>query len=278
MIVERVMSVPGGSVRFRSSARSDIGLKRAVNEDSLSADAPVFLVADGMGGHARGDIASRTTVDVFREHIADDAPSTPERVLDAVHSSNDAVRDLSDEGDVGEMIAGTTLAGVAFVDAGAGEGCCWMVFNVGDSRVYSWQDGVLAQVSIDHSAVQELVDAGLIDAERAETHPDRNVITRAIGTDEYVDTDVWLLPADGVRSFLICSDGLTKELDDRAISEILAGCDAARDEAGTLDSDSPADLLVAAALEHGGRDNVSVVVVESLFVADSSPAEQPSLA
>ena len=126
------------------------------------------------------------------------------------------MRALSDEGEEGTAVAGTTLTGVALVDAGDGAGFHWMVFNIGDSRVYAWDGRTLEQLSVDHSAVQELVDAGLISAEDAERHPDRNVITRAIGADEVVDPDVWLIPATGRQVFLICSDGLSKEVDDDA--------------------------------------------------------------
>lgn len=252
---ERVVELSESSAHISHSARTDVGRARRMNEDAVFADAPVFLVADGMGGHARGDAASRAVVDVFRRHITSGVPSTPEQVLDAIHTSNEAVRALSGAGEEGTAVAGTTLAGVALVDAGEGSGFHWMAFNVGDSRVYSWDGRRLVQLSVDHSAVQELVDAGLIRAEDAERHPERNVITRALGADDLVDPDVWLLPASGRQMFLICSDGLTKELSDDDIARILAG-----------DAAHPAGLageLVDAANERGGRDNVSVVLVES---------------
>lgn len=248
------------TVRLVFSARTDVGSVRKTNEDSVLAQSPIFLVADGMGGHAQGEVASQTVLRVFDEHIARDVSSTPERILDAIHSSNDAVRDLSAADDYGTAVSGTTLAGIALVDAGDEIGFHWMAFNVGDSRVYTWTDGVLAQLSVDHSAVQEMIDAGLISAEDAQKHPERNVITRAIGADEFVDADVWLLPAAGEQAFLICSDGLTKELDDAAIARVLAR-DIRLDAAGR----SVADLLVDEAIDHGGRDNVSVVYVESAF-------------
>ncbi|TFD62979.1 PP2C family protein-serine/threonine phosphatase [Cryobacterium ruanii] len=248
------------TARLSFSVRTDVGSVRKVNEDSVLAQSPVFFVADGMGGHAHGDVASQTVLRVFDEHIARDLPSTPERILDAIHSSNDAVRDLSAADDYGTAVSGTTLAGIAFVDAGDDVGYHWMAFNVGDSRVYTWTDGVLTQLSVDHSAVQEMVDAGLISREDAEKHPERNVITRAIGADEFVDADVWLLPALGEQSFLICSDGLTKELDDAAIARVLA-----MDIRLDGDGRSCADILVDEAIEHGGRDNVSVIYVESTF-------------
>jgi len=268
------MAVNGGSaikagassVAFTFSASSDVGRVRRVNEDSYLAQPPVFFVADGMGGHAHGDAASQTVIRVFDAHIEQDVPSTPERILDAIHSSNDAVRDLSSADDYGTAVSGTTLAGVAFVDAGDDVGFHWMAFNIGDSRIYTWDGRTLEQLTVDHSAVQEMVDAGLIKAADAEKHPDRNVITRAIGADEFVDADVWLLPATGKHTFLICSDGLTKELSAVEIAALLAS-HALPADLGTL-----ADVLVAAALAKGGRDNVTVVVVESeLGVAGGDP-------
>jgi serine/threonine protein phosphatase PrpC len=250
-----VVAMQGGSARISHSARTDVGRVRSVNEDALLAEAPVYLVADGMGGHARGDAASRAVVDTFRRHLVPGAVSTPEQVLDAIHSSNEAVRALSQHGEEGTAVAGTTLAGVALVDAGDGRGAHWMVFNIGDSRVYTWDGRSLRQLSVDHSAVQELVDAGLISADDAERHPDRNVITRAIGADEYAEPDVWLIPAAGRQVFLICSDGLSKEVDGEGIARILAG--------DTGHAAGLAGELVDAALEHGGRDNVTAVVVES---------------
>lgn len=265
------ITLSNGEIELFVDSRSDIGMVRKVNEDTLLALAPVFLVADGMGGHARGDAASQAAARVFSEHIAPAAPTTPEQVLDAIHSSNDAVRDLSSIGDSGTAVSGTTLTGVALVDAGdpdsLGEsGYHWMVFNVGDSRVYRWDGRVLRQHSVDHSAVQEMVDAGIISAEDAEQHPERNVITRALGAEDTVDVDVWLMPATGTATFLICSDGLTKELDRSEISAIFARHESSADFSGI------ADELVDAALDAGGRDNVSVIVVRG-DVASASSAD-----
>jgi serine/threonine protein phosphatase PrpC len=266
------MMLPSGPVRFLFSAHSDVGLERKINEDSLLAHAPVFLVADGMGGHAHGDAASQTVARVFDEHIERGVPSTPERILDAIHSSNDAVRDISTVDDFGTAVSGTTLAGVAFVDAGDDVGFHWMVFNVGDSRVYSWDGDELAQVSVDHSAVQEMVDAGLISAEAAEQHPERNVITRAIGADEFVDADVWLLPATGRHAFLVCSDGLTKELAAAEIAGLLTA------SAESVEAErSIAEVLVAAALAKGGHDNVTVVYVESVLGDPGQDGRAPKI-
>ena len=249
--------LPSGALALVVEARSDVGLVRKVNEDSLLAAPPVFLVADGMGGHARGDAASQVVTRVFTEHIVPGALTTPEQVLDAIHSANDAVRDLSEAGDSGTAVAGTTLTGVALVDGDDENEYGWMVFNVGDSRVYSWDGRVLEQQSVDHSAVQVMVDAGLISAEDAEQHPERNVITRALGAEDTVDVDVWLSSPAEHSTFLICSDGLSKELDRSELTAIFARREARGDFSGI------ADELVEAALEGGGRDNVSVVVVRT---------------
>jgi serine/threonine protein phosphatase PrpC len=165
-------------------------------------------------------------------------------------------------------VAGTTLAGVALVRSDDGDPL-WMVFNVGDSRVYAWTDGRLEQVTIDHSAVQELVDQGRMTRAEAERSPVRNLITRAVGSHDEVAADEWLLPVVDHQVFLICSDGLTKELDDQAISGVLQ---LARADGGGVDR--AADALVAQALASGGRDNVTVVVIEA--VADAEPLDDGS--
>lgn len=235
-------------VRFDVSASSDRGLVRRINEDSFVATPPVFLVADGMGGHAFGDRASQEAARVLGELHTSESPATAGSILNAVAAANQAVRSISEH-----EFAGTTLAGVALVQTDDTNGVHWMAFNVGDSRVYGWDGSRLDQVTVDHSAVQELVDAGMLTAAEAAVHPDRNVITRAIGIDDEQDPDIWLIPAGGDQCFMVCSDGLTKELDDSAIAEVLRAS-----------SDIPAaDRLVAAALASGGADNVTVVVVKA---------------
>ena len=261
---ERELATARGPVRVRFGSATDVGAVRTVNEDDLFARPPVFLVADGMGGHARGDAASRSVVTTFAAHIAGGDPSTPERILDAIHSANRAVRELT-PGDDGTAMAGTTVSGVALVDAGEGSGVNWMAFNVGDSRVYSWNGRTLEQVTVDHSAVQELVDSGLILPDEAEAHPDRNVITRAIGAHDTVDIDAWLIPLAAAQSYLICSDGLSKEVPHDAIADVLATAP---------DAAEAARRLVEAALEHGGRDNVTALIVESV-AADVDDDDDP---
>ena len=246
------------TVRFRISVATDRGMVRQVNEDSFLAVPPIFLVADGMGGHAFGDRASQLTARVLHNELGAELPLRPAAVLNAVREANARVQQIDEN-----EFAGTTLAGVALVRDSDDAPPHWMAFNVGDSRIYLWNDGVLSQLSVDHSAVQELVDGGVITALEASHHPDRNIVTRAIGVADDVDPDIWFLAAGGSQTFMICSDGLTKELDDEKIGALLG--------AGNAD-DSPADRLVAAALAAGGADNVTVVVVESELVDDDPAA------
>jgi serine/threonine protein phosphatase PrpC len=236
------------------SVRSDVGAVRQVNEDSMLAADPVFVVADGMGGHARGDVASQTAVETLARVLPAGVVPTPDEVIAAIDEANAAVRSLSGADESGIAVAGTTLTGVVRVRGEIPGSEQWMVVNVGDSRVYLWDGRALTQLSVDHSAVQELVDAGLITEEQAAVHPERNVITRALGAEDFVDTDTILLPEAGRQTFLVCSDGLTKELSDESIARILANST----------GEGSADALVAAAIEAGGRDNVTVVVVESV--------------
>ena len=248
------------------SARTDAGAVRAVNEDAVLARDPLFVVADGMGGHARGDLASTSTVRVMAERIPAGAEVTPSDVLDAIAAANEAVRALSSAEDSGVSVAGTTLAGVVAVKGSGGGARYWMIVNIGDSRVYSWDGARLTQLSVDHSAVQELLDAGAISQAEAGLHPERNVITRALGASDDVDVDVWMLPAGGEQTFLICSDGLSKELADDQIAAILR--EHPNDE-------RLADVLADAAIAAGGRDNVTALIVSSWPAAQE--AEQDTV-
>jgi serine/threonine protein phosphatase PrpC len=260
----RTISLGGRRIHVTWSARTDVGSVRAVNEDGLLADPPVWLVADGMGGHAFGDRA--TLVETFGG-LTGEEPLTRDLIVEAVDASNDAIGDLITGDDPPGTVAGTTLAGVALVLADDGDPL-WMVFNVGDSRVYAWADGRMQQVTVDHSAVQELVDQGRMTRAEAERSPVRNLITRAVGSHDEVEADEWLLPVAEHQVFLICSDGLTKELDDDAISAVLQ---LAHADGGGVDR--AADALVAQALASGGRDNVTVVVIEAH--AEDAPLDGP---
>ena len=256
-------TLPGATVSVEVSAASDRGHVRRVNEDSYLAVPPVFLVADGMGGHSFGDRASQATARVFATRLDRDTVPTIAQVLDAVREADRIVHGIGDE----EM-AGSTLAGLALVRDTDSDNADprWMVFNVGDSRVYRFEDG-LEQLSVDHSAVQELLDDGTIAPGQERDHPDRNIVTRAIGVGD-AEPDVWILPTGGRERFLLCSDGLTKELDDATITDVL----------GREDGDlSAADRLVSAALAAGGLDNVTVVVIDAdvVYASDEDDADSP---
>ena len=233
---------------LRVGAATDTGRVRDHNEDSALAEGAIFVVADGMGGHAAGEVASGIVVETMRELavredlVADDITQqlilANDRILAAVESHPD------------RKGMGTTATGLALVTAGGADH--WAVFNVGDSRVYRHIDGTLTQVTVDHSEVQELVDAGVITPQEARVHPSRNVVTRSLGTDYAYQSDVWVLPPYAGERFVICSDGLTNEISDEGLREILQQ---------HPDPQIAAEELVRAAVEAGGRDNVTVVVI-----------------
>jgi serine/threonine protein phosphatase PrpC len=243
-------------VDLRYGAATHVGLVRSDNEDAHLATPPVFVVADGMGGHSFGDRASQAAIAAFTGVFATDAPASPAQVLETIAAANTAVCELTDWAGETRTISGTTLTGLVATVADNGDRH-WMVLNVGDSRVYRWNGRSLTQLTIDHSLVQELMDAGLLTADQASRHPERSTITRALGVNDGLEIDAWLLPYDGTHTFLICSDGVTKELETAQLELILASH---RDDG----SRSLADAIVEAALEAGGRDNTTAVVVEGV--------------
>lgn len=233
-----------------SAAATHVGLVRAVNEDSYLALPDLVLVADGMGGHACGDVASALTVHAFERLGARDGHLEPSDVAGAVEQANRAIVSEAHQHPEKEGM-GTTLSGVAIVDqAGSPH---WLVFNVGDSRVYRIADGIAQQMTVDHSEVAELVASGRLAPDAARTHPLRNIITRSLGTTPAPALDTWLSPVTSGDRFLVCSDGLTNELEDDQIARLVI-------EAPDLAT--AAQALVDAAVAAGGRDNVTVIVVE----------------
>lgn len=224
---------------------TDTGRVRTLNEDALLALPPVFLVADGMGGHEAGDVASRVVVEECSVLVGRTAV-TIEDVQDCLERAVARMHEL-----LGSRSGGATVAGAAVATH---EGApYWLVFNIGDSRVYRLSTEGLVQVSVDHSVVQELLDSGRLSEDEAVSHAERHVVTRALATDSSFEPDYWLIPVAPEDRLLVCSDGLTDELDDTALHRILA------DEA---DPQTAAEALVEAAVAAGGRDNVSVVVVD----------------
>ncbi|WP_295117589.1 PP2C family serine/threonine-protein phosphatase [uncultured Leifsonia sp.] len=249
--------VPGGAdarISLAWAALSDTGYRRSVNEDSLLARSPIFAVADGMGGHTAGDFASTAVVTRLAEKVRADFVSETS-LTDALR---DAVADMTRGVGQTDLGTGTTVTGIALtlVDGAP----YWLVFNIGDSRVYSFRDGTLEQLTVDHSIVQELLDAGAITPEEAEVHPHSNVITRAVGFNEDPVPDYFLLPIVAGSRLLVCSDGLTKELTEHGIRFFLG------EGSSPLDA---AQQLMDAALGNGGRDNVTVVVVDVLATPES---------
>jgi PPM family protein phosphatase len=231
-------------------AATDRGLKRAHNEDSYFACPPVFLVADGMGGHQGGDVASRAVVEAF-EVLSGDGALTSEALLRTVTQAVGRVRSIASSG----RAPGTTLTGVGLASQGTTP--CWLVFNIGDSRTYRLSRGVLEQVSVDHSEVQAMVDAGALKADQAQLHEKRNVVTRALGggIPGAPIVDQWLLIARPNDRMLLCSDGLSTELTDQFLMATLQA---------VSDPQAAAEALVAAAVQAGGRDNVTAVVVDAV--------------
>ncbi len=239
------------SISLRWAGATHAGMRRTVNEDSVFASFPVFVVADGMGGHAAGDVASTLAVEAFRS-LKGRALADVECVEAAVERAFEQVRARAAD----EEIGGTTLSGSVLVDvAGVAH---WLVLNIGDSRTYLFEQGRLEQITVDHSIVQELVETGALLRADARTHPHRNVITRALGAGDRQPADAWLRPAERGQRLLVCSDGLTGEVDDGEIAEILG--DVASPAAA-------AALLLRRALDAGAPDNVSIVVVDVDAVA-----------
>ena len=249
--------VPGGAdarISLSWAALSDTGYRRSVNEDSLLARSPIFAVADGMGGHTAGDFASTAVVTRLAEKVRVDFV-TEAALTEALR---DAVGDMGRGVGQTDLGTGTTVTGIALTLADGSP--YWLVFNIGDSRVYSFRDGTLEQLTVDHSIVQELLDAGAITPEEAEVHPHSNVITRAVGFNEDPVPDYFLFPIVAGSRLLVCSDGLTKELTEHGIRYYLG------EGSSPLDA---AQQLMDAALGNGGRDNVTVVVVDVLATPES---------
>ena len=242
--------------------RTDTGRQRRANEDAYHARAPLFAVADGMGGAQAGEVASGAAADALAAGLPE-GPGTPEeRLARVVQQANERIHALSvADDDLAGM--GTTLT-AAYV----GEREVTIV-HVGDSRCYRWRDGALERLTTDHTLVEELVRQGRLSPEEAEEHPQRSIITRALGPEEVVRPDALTVPARGGDVFLLCSDGLTSMVPEAQVADALR-------EAPTL-REAAADL-VARANEAGGRDNITVILfrLEQVGVeaeADGTPDE-----
>ena len=233
---------------LRSGSASDVGRVRAVNEDLALDELTLFAVADGMGGHAGGEIAARTAIDTLQAEFA--RQPSAEGLESAVHEANRAVweRGHADEALRG---MGTTLIAAALVATADGDRL--VLANVGDSRAYRLHGDELVQLTTDHSVAEELVARGELSEEEAAVHPHRHILTRALGVASEVAVDVWeVLPEAGDR-FLLCSDGLTNEVAADQIAEVLSS---------SPDPQEAAESLVAMANRAGGNDNITVVVLD----------------
>ncbi|MET4096025.1 protein phosphatase 2C domain-containing protein [Arthrobacter sp. UYCu712] len=255
-------STPSGtpSLRLSCGYGTDRGLRREMNEDSFIAADPVFAVADGMGGHEAGEIASGICVRTLAgipELATGGRAATAGVVQEYLLSADRNIREATGSR------AGTTLSGVVVVEQMGIP--YWLVLNIGDSRTYRLSQGGLSQVSVDHSEVQELVDAGQISRAEAAIHPRRHVVTRALGTGDDTEADYWLLPVEEGDRILVCSDGLNGELDDEQIAAILVA---------QADPQAAVDALIQAALRRGGRDNVTCIVVDASDVTNDDGAAQ----
>jgi PPM family protein phosphatase len=230
---------------------SDPGRRRRRNEDSYVIDPPLFAVADGMGGAQAGEVASKLAAGAVKERGAD--------VEELIQEANRRVHQRSIE-DPNASGMGTTLT-VASVEDGLVS-----IGHVGDSRAYLVRDGRLEQLTEDHSLVGELMRSGKLSAEEAETHPQRSVITRALGTDPDVDVDMFPIEAHSGDLFLICSDGLSTMVDDDKILELV--------EKHRNDLDALVKALIKAANRGGGEDNITVVAFD---ITDDDSAEQTAV-
>lgn len=241
--------------RFRWGAATHAGQVRTENEDAYVAGGWLFGVADGMGGHQAGEVASALAADTLRLRLADGAPSLDVAVA-AVVEANAAIFQ-SAHTHIDQRGMGTTLTALTTLRHDDGDTLDEQLalLNVGDSRTYVVRHGRLRRLTTDHSYVQELVATGHISEAEARTHPRRNIVTRALGIEPNVRVDTWVIPFVKGDRFLLCSDGLVDEVPDPEIEQVAAV---------VSDPQLVADELVAMANRHGGRDNVTVVVVDVL--------------
>jgi serine/threonine protein phosphatase PrpC len=230
----------------RMAVVSDTGRRRRRNEDAFVCAPPLFAVADGMGGAQAGEVASGLAAAVLEEGAGDERGE--ERVASLIQEANRRVFQRSNE-DAATSGMGTTMT-VALVDSSGGT----IAFgHVGDSRAYRVRDGRLEQLTDDHSLVGELVRSGKLSPEEAETHPQRSVITRALGTEPDVDVDTFTVEAQPDDLYLLCSDGLTDMISADEIFSVLNGSD---------DLEATARALIEAANAGGGEDNITVVLFQ----------------
>lgn len=238
------------STVLRWGHATNVGRVRKVNQDAVWANGSLFIVADGMGGHQGGEVASSITVDAMSS--AGQVNSVAE-LSEAVTRANELIRERgAADPSLGGM--GTTVVAMGVLPAAEHGGELYLcAVNVGDSRLYVHHEGSLEQISVDHSLVGELERAGQITADEATRHPQRNVVTRALGADADVDVDTWEIPAIYGQRYLLCSDGLVNEVSDTEIGKTLDSIE---------DPYEAAQKLIQTANNSGGRDNITVLILD----------------
>nr|MBA2601013.1 Stp1/IreP family PP2C-type Ser/Thr phosphatase [Actinomycetota bacterium] len=227
-------------------AKSDVGRVREANEDSYLIADPLFVVADGMGGHIAGDVASSTAVKVIQDESGDASSENPGTLSKIISDANAAIWDKA-QSDPALRGMGTTCT-LVLVDESRVH-----IAHVGDSRAYRLREGHLEQLTEDHTLVGRMVQEGRLSLEEAQHHPQRSIITRALGVDEDVQVDLETVELSEGDRLLICSDGLSSMVDDRPIESVLAS---------ESDPQRAADRLIEVANEAGGDDNITVVVID----------------
>lgn len=239
------------TVHFTSAGRTDVGVVRSGNEDSflLEPQHGLFIVADGMGGHAAGEVASHMAVEIVGEKlqrvVGNEDANAADVIRQAIMDANGQIfqRTLVEQDKRG---MGTTTTAMVI------NGARYLIGQVGDSRAYVLRQGDLLQITKDHSYVQEQVDAGYLTPEQARTHPYSNVITRCVGANSEVAPDIYIGSVRPGDIYLLASDGLTGMLEDREVLDIMTS----QDDCGAL-----VDLLISEANRRGGLDNVTVILV-----------------
>jgi protein phosphatase len=237
-------------MKLKWGASTDVGMVRQQNEDSYLAEENLYVVADGMGGHNAGEVASALAVTTLKAGARSGIDSV-ERFRELVQQANTAIYTASLD-DSTQSGMGTTLTALSIV---AGEEPRVLVANVGDARTYLWRNGALTRLSVDHSYVQELVNEGIITPEEARVHPRRNIVTRALGIDRSVVVDVFSHVVRTGDRIVLCSDGLVDEVSDADIAIVLGQ---------HSDPQDTSEALVMVANTAGGRDNTTVIVIDVL--------------
>ena len=253
---------------LKHGVATDTGNVRPQNEDAYVASDQLFAVADGMGGHNAGEVASALATTLLLERAVGQT-LTPEWFVEAITSINRTIHESAAESTERRGM-GTTICALALVNpqGETTEPQQVALANVGDSRIYLARAGTFRQLSVDHSYVQELVTEGLITEEEARVHPRRNIVTRALGIDDRVAVDSWLIPLFTGDRFILCSDGLVDEVPTADIAALAAQ---------QREPQMIADALVALAKRNGGRDNITVVVVDAIGDSPQSFIGEPAL-